>query len=279
MGDSKRITYVLRRQADLLATVGRTDSARVLVSAALDTANHIRDIKLIADVMLVRAHVTLLSAPSEAERPLQQVIDEYKPDQFETGLPTAYLYLAQSRVGAGKMNSARAAFDSAEALLRKERATIDNYAQREVFLDAARSVIDTIVAFHARQNKRRAFEYFEGTRSRVLLEELAAKHGESAAQRPVLGELQRRLSKDDVVASYAVLPNELLIWSITRDSVDLRRVSVSASELEELVNRFQQSLADGSAEPDSVASTRLYFPLLDCIACWSIRLRFSGTRT
>jgi CHAT domain-containing protein len=263
MDDSKRVTYALRDQADLLARVGRMDSARSLVSAALDTARHLGDIKLIADVKLVRAHVTLLSAPTEAERALREVIDEYGPVQFGTELPTAFVYLAQSRVGAGMMDSARAAFDSAAALLQKQRATIDNYAQREVFLDAARSVIDTIVAFHARENKRRAFEYFEGTRSRVLLEELADKHSVSAAQRPVLGELQRRLRKDDVVASYAVLPNELLIWSITRDSVDLRRVSVSASELEELVNRFQQSLADDSAEPDSIASTRLYRLLVD----------------
>jgi len=263
MRDSKRITYALRRQADLLAGVGRTESARSVIAAALDTAHHIADAKLIADVMLVAAHVTLLSSPRDAEEPLRQVIAEYKPQKFENVLLPAYLYLAQSRAGAGMMDSARAALDSATALLQKQRATIDQSAEREVFLDAARSVIDTTVAFHATQNKKRAFEYFEGTRSRVLLEELAAKRGASAAQRPVLDALQHRLKKDDVVLSYAVLPTELLVWIVTDDSFDMRRVPVTASEVEEMVGRFQQSLRDPSGEPDSAMAMRLYRVLVD----------------
>ena len=104
---------------------------------------------------------------------------------------------------------------------------------------------------------------FEGTRSRVLLEQLAESRGQSAEQQPVLAALQRHLAKDDIVLSYAVLPRELLVWIVTRGRFEQHRVSVTAPELEELVNRFQRSLLDTSGQPDTVASHRLYRLLVD----------------
>jgi CHAT domain-containing protein len=124
-------------------------------------------------------------------------------------------------------------------------------------------VIDQTVAFHADHDAGSAFEYFEGNRSRVLLEQLANARGQAAEQRPVLAALQSRLTKNDAVISYAVLPRELLVWIITRNRFVQHRVPVSASELEDLVNRFHQSLFSESGQPDAVVSERLYRILVD----------------
>jgi CHAT domain-containing protein len=266
MSEPRTLSYALRRRAELLTKMGQNTLARADIAAALDAlqqdSNPVRPRGLIADVALASAHIALDSAPAQAETALVRVVEEYKAMKYEKGLSTAYLYLAQARAATGKIESARAAFDSATNLMQRQRATVKDYAERGAFLDAARSVIDQIVAFHAGHNGRDAFEYFEGTRSRALLEQLA--HGnQSAEQRPVLAALQRRLTKDDVVLSYAVLPNELLVWVIRRNRFEQRHVSVTAPELEELVNRFQRSLLDASGEPDSVASDRLYRLLVD----------------
>jgi CHAT domain-containing protein len=119
------------------------------------------------------------------------------------------------------------------------------------------------VAFHADHDARSAFEYFEENRARVLLEQLANARGQAAERRPVLAALQSRLTKNDVVLSYAVLPREILVWIITRNRFVQQRVRVSASELEDLVDRFHQSLLSESGQPDAVVSERLYRMLAD----------------
>jgi CHAT domain-containing protein len=263
MTDSTALTYALRHRAEVLAALGQTELADADIAGALDIAQRIRDTKLIADVLLVGAHIAGARQPAKAEADLQRVIAEFRAVKYDIGLPTAYLYLAQSRVASGEIDPARSAFDSATRVMQQQRATIAAYAERGSFLDAARSVIDQIVTFHAGHSGRDAFEYFEGNRSRVLLEQLADNRGQSVDQRrQVLAELQHHLKKDDVVLSYAVLPNELLIWSITRDGFDQRHVRVKAPELERLVTQFQQSLL-ASDKPDSATSERLYEMLVD----------------
>jgi len=267
MSEPRTLGYALRRRAELLATMGQTSLARADIAAALDAvqqdSNPIKPRGLIADIALASAHITLDSAPAQAETGLRQVVEEYRAMKYEKGLSSAYLYLAQARAAAGTIESARAAFDSATNLMQRQRLTVRDYAERGAFLDAARSVIDQIVAFHAGHSGRDAFEYFEGTRSRVLLEQLAQSGGPSADQHPVLAALQRRLTKDDVVLSYAVLPNELLVWINSRNRFEQHHVSVTAPELEEMVNRFQRSLLDASGNPDSAVSERLYRLLVD----------------
>jgi CHAT domain-containing protein len=248
--------------------MGQTDRARADMAAAVNAAHRVADTvarrMLLADVTLTSAHIALRSAPSEAESSLRRVVYEFKTAKNDKGLSTAYLYLAQSQASLGAIESARVAFDSATNLMQRQRATVQDYAERGSFLDAARAVIDQIVAFHAGRNGKDAFEYFEGTRSRVLLEQVAQSRGQSADQpRRVLAELQRRLTKDDLVLSYAVLPHELLIWTVGHNRFEQHRVSVTAPELEGLVNQFQRSLLDASGDPDTGVSARLYRILVD----------------
>jgi CHAT domain-containing protein len=266
--DPASISYALRRRAEQLATMGQIERARADIVAALDAVRHIADTasrtKPMSDVMLAGAYVALRSAPAQAETTLRRVIDEYRAKKFDKGLPSAYLYLAQSQAAAGRIGQARVAFDSATSLMQRQRATIKDYAERGAFLDAARAVIDQIVAFHAGQSWKDAFEYFEGTRSRVLLEQLEERRGEFGDQpRDVLAALQRRLAKDDLVLSYAVLPRELLIWTIGKDRFEQHRVSVTAPALQEMVDRYRRSLVDGSADPDIDLSERLYQLLVE----------------
>jgi CHAT domain-containing protein len=257
--------YTRTHRAEWFARLGQIadaqkdiDSAKALVRSG----NPSRNLK--ADVLLADAHIALYSAAADVEPKILEVIDQFRTSKYDRGLPAAYLYLAQSRGAAGNIAAARAAFDSATALMQRQRATLSSYAERSAFLDAMRSVVDLTVAFHAEHDSTEAFEFFEGTRSRVLLEQLADGGApELTDRRPMLGALRSRLAKDDVVLSYAVLPKELLIWTITRDGFSQHRVPVSSSRLEELVQQFRQSLLSNvESSPDS-ASSQLYRLLVE----------------
>ena len=211
----------------------------------------------------LEAHIALSSAPSEAEAGLTRVVDEYKADKYEKGLSSAYLYLAQSRAAAGMIESGARGVrfrDERDAAAARNRHGLCG-ARRVPGRRPNRHRSDSDVSRGAQ--RKEAFEFFEGNRSRVLLEQLAEGRAETVGRRTVLAELQRRLTKDDVVLSYAVLPRELLVWIIGRNRFEQHRMPVSASDLEALVNRFQQSLLDASGEPDSAVSERLYRLLVD----------------
>jgi CHAT domain-containing protein len=267
MPDSTTLTYALRSRAEVMARLGQLDRANADISAALALARRVAKPdgleKLVADIKIVGAHIAASSSPQKAETDLREVVDVYATEKYAKGLSSAYLYLAEAMAAAGAIESARAAFDSATSLMQRQRATITSNAERAAFLDAARPLIDQIVSFHADNNDKDAFEFFERTRSRVLLEQLVDVRDQSADQQPVLTALQRRLTKNDLVLSYAVLPRELLVWIVTRSRFEQHRVPVTATALEELVGNFRRSLLDASAPQDTSSSERLYRLLVD----------------
>jgi CHAT domain-containing protein len=267
VGDPAIITVALRRRAEQLAKMGEVAPARADIAGALAAAREIRDTttkkRAIDIVTLVSAHMDVESSPREAEIALERVVDTYRTAHYERDLGTAYLYLAQSRVALGNLESARAAFDSATDVMQRQRATVTSGDERGAFLDDARATIDQVVTFHAGHNAKDAFEYFEQTRARVLLEQLTVGRAVSPnPQSAVLESLQRALSDSDVVLSYAVLPRETLVWTIGRNRFELHHIAATAPEIEDLVSRLQQALRGPSARTDTAASQRLYGLLL-----------------
>ena len=197
-----------------------------------------------ADVTLAGAHIALASAPAEAEASAAPVVDEYKAAKYEKGLAVGVSLpgAIESRGGNDRAGARRVRLrDERDAAAARDR---QDYAERGAFLDAARSVIDQIVAFHADAQRKGRIRVLRGN---SLARPARATRGQPrpvGRSAPVLAALQRRLTKDDVVLSYAVLPRELLVWIIGRNRFEQHRVSVTAPELEDLVNRFQQSLLD-----------------------------------
>ena len=268
LSDPATLVYALRRRADLLGRMGRADLARADIDTALNAvkqvANAASRAKLEADVMLAGAHIALSSAPAEAEAGLTRVVDEYKAVKYEKGLSSAYLYLAQSRAAAGMIEPAR---DRVRFRDERDAATARNRhglrgARRVSGRRPNRHRSDSDVSRGATAEKTH-LSSLKGIARVCCLEQLAEVARRRSADRTVLTDLQRRLTKDDVVLSYAVLPRELLVWVIGRNRFEQHRMPVSAPDLETLVNRFQQSLLEASGEPDSAVSERLYRLLVD----------------
>jgi CHAT domain-containing protein len=266
------IATAFKLRAEQLVQMRQFGLARAAVDSAFAAAELVSGptarATLLSDATLVKGLVELRASPAEAEDALRKVVAEYRTSDYGRGLTSAYLYLAQSRIAAGQLVGARAAFDSAMAVTERQRATVQDYDQRREFLDNVRATLDEIVAFRADRNDSiGAFEFFEHTRSRVLLEQLTERGGRSMiapeGHDAVLQELQSRLRNGALIVSYAVLPREVLIWIIGRRRFTMHRVAVKSSELETLVTQLRRSILDpvGNASLEG-PSERLYELLL-----------------
>lgn len=221
----------------------------------------------LSDAALAQGLVTLRESPSSAEGVLQKVVDDYRATDYKRELPTAFLLLAQARVATGHVDAGLAAFDSAMSRTEQQRATVQDHDERVSFLDHAREVIDQIVAQRADHGDASgAFDLFERTRSRVLLEELEGQQQQPRHRAPTsvatVRALQRRLPDSTVVLSYAVLPGETLLWVVGRNRFELHHIPVRASELEALVERLRETIGDSHAGADVAAISKQLFALL-----------------
>lgn len=259
------------RSAEQLIELGELAGARVAVDSARALALRVRDertrMMLLSDAMLARGTLTLRTAPADAATALHAVVDEYRASNYGRELPRAYVLLARALAATRRFDEASSAFDSAMAIMERQRAGLRDPYERTQFLDNARNVIDQIVAFRAdRGDALGAFTFFNGTRARVLLERLAEKQISDAEPLPLVSDFRPTLARlpDDVaVLSYAVLPNEILLWKLTTKAVELRRVPIPESDLEESVAALSESIADPSRARDfAKISSHLYKVLI-----------------
>jgi CHAT domain-containing protein len=271
IGNPAWVTTAHKGRAAQLARMGAVALAAAAIDSAFSAAKRVSDERsratLLSDATLVRGLISLRASPREAESALQHVVDEYRESNYTRDLASAYLYLAQSRASAGRIDPARAAFDSAMAVTERQRATAQTFDERIAFLDNARAALDQILTFHADHgDPRAALEFFDRTRARALLESFAMRTGGSAAEAVppanVVGPLQAKLPKDAAVLSYAVLPRETLVWLVRHDRLDLHRIGLGASDLQDLSSRFRASVLDPSRDRERIALAESLYAVL-----------------
>ena len=241
------------RRAEQLIEVGDLGAARIALDSADALAHRVGDERtrtmLISDATLARGTLSLRTSPVEAATALHAVVEEYRASSYGRELPKAYVLLARALIAAGRLPDASSAFDSAMALVDRQRSALNDPYERTEFLDNARNVIDQIVAFHAdRGDTLAAFSFFDGTRARVLLEHLTNVNVAKPIDdfRPLIA----RLPDDVVVLSYAVLRNEIMLWKLATNRVQLRRIPVAESDLEDSVAVLGASMVDPSRTRD-----------------------------
>lgn len=128
MNDPVSMAAALRRRAGQFAQMRDTTQARKDIEQATAVAQSIKDPVArevsIAEAKLSGAHIALLSSPAQAEPGLLHVIERYRSIHYERFLEVAYLYLAQAQLATGKLDAAHAAFDSATAVMERQRANV-----------------------------------------------------------------------------------------------------------------------------------------------------------
>ncbi|HEV7683794.1 MAG TPA: CHAT domain-containing protein, partial [Pyrinomonadaceae bacterium] len=131
------------------------------------------------------------------------------------------------------------------------RATIREDDSRQAFFANEQDVFDAAAANALEaHDSQAAFDYVEKSRARSLLDfvesdkpivEVEKSFG-SVSQPVSLAELQRRLPDQVQVVQYAVLPDKLAIWVLSKSRFDLIEQPITAGELQKKIADYQTAI-------------------------------------
>lgn len=148
------------------------------------------------------------------------------------------------------------------------RATIREDSSRQAFFTNEQVVFDAAAAYSLEaRDARAAFAFVEESRARSLLEFVESDKSVAEVEadfasvaRPLsLEEIQSRLPEQAQLVQYAVLPDKVAVWVLTKTRFELFEKQISADEFEKRVEDYRASvLAKDSGEAFGRASRELY---------------------
>jgi CHAT domain-containing protein len=133
------------------------------------------------------------------------------------------------------------------------RANIREDASRQAFFDNEQIVFDSAIDNSISQNdSKKAFEYLETSKARSLLDFAQSEKTISEVEKEFgkitkplsLSEIQLRLPENLQVFEYAVLPEKLVVWKITKTQFEMSETAISSDELDKKIINYQAALRE-----------------------------------
>jgi CHAT domain-containing protein len=151
------------------------------------------------------------------------------------------------------------------------RATIREDTLRQSFFANQQIVFDTAATNAIKAgDSRKAFEFVEASKARSLLDFVESgksiaevEKGFGAVTRPLtLPEIQARLPENMLFVEYAVLPDRLLLWIVSKTHFDMGAKDIAALELEKKVASYQAAILAKASPAEIRAAGRELYDLL-----------------
>jgi CHAT domain-containing protein len=142
-------------------------------------------------------------------------------------------------------------------LSEKYRAALREDSSRRAFFANEQVVFDAAIADAVgKRDGRGAFAFVEESRSRSLLDFVESsktiaevERDFSAVARPLsLAEIETRLPEQVQLVQYAVLPDRLLVWVVSKTRFELFEKPVTAAALEKRVDDYQAAVVEKAPE-------------------------------
>jgi CHAT domain-containing protein len=171
----------------------------------------------------------------------------------------------------GRQEDFAAELQTVLRLTEEYRATIREDSSRQAFFANEQDVFDTAAANAVEEGDGRgAFDLIEESRARSLLnfvesnKPLAEVETDSASvARPLsLAEIRERLPEQVQFVQYAVLPDRLEMWVVSKTRFDLIEKQITAAELEKRIDDYQSSVVGKAPEPVVKRAARELYELL-----------------
>lgn len=154
------------------------------------------------------------------------------------------------------------------ALSEEYRHTIREDSSRQAFFANEQDVFDAAIENAIREHdSRKAFEFVEESEARSLLDFVESpksiaevENDFAAVARPLsLPDIQARLPDQVQFVQYAVLPDRLAIWIVSKTRFDLVEQQITATALEDKIHAYQASIV-GKDPPADIrqAGAELY---------------------
>jgi CHAT domain-containing protein len=151
------------------------------------------------------------------------------------------------------------------------RATIREDDSRQAFFANEQVVFDAAMTNAIKEHDSRgAFDFVEASRARSLLDFVESdksiteveKDFASVARPLSLAEIQARLPEQVQLVQYAVLPDRLAIWVVTKTRFDFIEKPVTAAELEKKIDAYRASLVGKESAADIKQAGKELYELL-----------------
>lgn len=208
-----------------------------------------------------RAEATLaVDDPAGVVERLSAVAQEYERSGASIALAEVYLGLGRAHELLGQRPQALAAFEKGVAAVEEQRRTAPTKALRISYFDRVWGVYDeTLAAYVARRDTDTALAFADRHRARVLSEASATATPAS------LDAVRARLTADDAVVFFAVLPRAVGTWVIRHGQTTYVSLDRSVLNLPRQIERSLRTPAAARATL-SEAYTRVWQPLEAALA-------------
>ncbi len=174
-------------------------------------------------------------------------------------------FIAQNDVGSAKVE-----LDNLIRLYEQYRERIEEESNRNSFFDQEQDTYDVAIEFTYSKlnNPRQALFYSERSRARSLLDAITRGWKSFAGpEAPDLklkagampkdpDEIQRLMPDNAQIVEYAALADGLLIWTITKSSVEVTPVKIPRDQLDKMIEKFLGSVYPESGRKPDVSDQR-----------------------
>jgi len=251
------IAEVHAQRAATLLALGRTVEAEKNVAAARRHLPAIPDAafrsRVEVAVLTTESDLLLKRDPRAAADAASKAIAIVQQRRDRLRLAQLHLRLAKANVVWGNLQQAQLALDRGIQSFDEERASLADEGRIST-LDESWQLFDTAVRLSIKKGDyTRAFALSERARARTLAEtrQLAVRS---------LEEVQAALPADQAVVALNQFDDELAVWVIRRDTVDVMTRPVRRVDAQQLVARQQTEIWHGSDTP--VAGRELFDQIL-----------------
>jgi CHAT domain-containing protein len=269
---SEALSLALLRRAAIMGDLNLLDRAKSDLETARKQADLVPDSglrkTLSTELLAVTGERELSTNPRAAVGLLTLALAAYQGASYHLGLSHVFLHRSLAWEELGREVAAEADLESSLEALERQGKNLDSLDLRSLFFDQGRRLFDTAVRFYSR--RRRAVEslaFAERARAQCLLamtRRFRLPTAQTSNTRAGLTDalpvatIQARLAPDVVLLEYAVLPDRLVAWSITRTQVRLAVTALTEADLIELVDRLMGGIQQPARGDFATASARAF---------------------
>lgn len=226
-------------RARLLRKLGREDEALAELNTATRLMATIGDrtvaARLNSYLVVARGELTVARQPAKVATEMEAVVAEMKATDNRRNVAVARCLQAKANLALGKRADAENSLRAALAELETQRAAISTDEERIALLDTAREAAEMLVAllFDSRRTYD-ALRAAEGAKAQLLLDAVGG-------QGNACGDIASPATSEAFI-DYFVLPDRLLVWSITASETRAHVIAVDRRDLERSVAEWQSAL-------------------------------------
>lgn len=253
-GAVSALPSALLRRAGILQALGKTGEAVL----DLDEASRLADLipeeptraRLRADIDAARGRLLGEDDPMASHTLLTASIDHYRASDHRSHLPGLLAARASASLALGDASAAER--DLFEALRTSEvrRRDPDRETTRVTFFEGFQPIYESMVRYQleSRRDPGTALAYADRARGRALLDRMQLPRssrpgiGHPPDSEELVPRLQAALPTGVAVIEYAVFPEKLLIWVVTKDELTLVDQPSSADRLSLEVRRLREAI-------------------------------------